>query len=128
MAEKCKKSSGKKADVSIRVGITYRNKVKALNRHLKRFPDDKQAIAALEALKKKGTITPRKAPLRPIWKDSTVYLAQLAAQAGYKGNVVLKWMLRDEKNAVYAYSDMRDPYAKVKKDAKPAKKEEAPAE
>lgn len=122
MAKKNRKS---KKDKAIAGATTFKNKLRSLKRHVKNFPEDVQAAVALRNLEKAGKVTPRKAPLRPIWQDSTIYLASLARKAGYRGHVVLRWILRSDKNPINAYEGMRDPFAKVKKDTKKAETETA---
>lgn len=90
---KKKKSGGqanqkKGKDLGTAINTTYKNKVRALVRHLKAFPGDVKAEQALAALKKAGTIVhPRKAPKRPEWTPGKIFMAQMAAKVGYNGNV-----------------------------------------
>lgn len=91
--EKKKKSGGqaqkkKGKDLTLATITTYKNKVRALERHLRKFPEDDKADSALKLLKIKGTVTPRKKPKNPRWTSTSIAYAQMAAKVGYNGHVV----------------------------------------
>ncbi len=84
---KGKKGSAKKssADKSMMVEKTLRRKIKLLERHIKKFPNDEQSQAALKKLKA-GKYTPRKAPKTSVWTGPRIQHAQFLAMFGFNGH------------------------------------------
>lgn len=84
---KGKKGSPKKSagDKSMMVEKTLKRKIKNLERHLKKYPNDEQSSTALNALKK-GKYTPRKAPRSSVWTGPRIQHAQFLAMFGYNGH------------------------------------------
>lgn len=63
-----------------------KNKARKLKRHLKKYPNDAVAAAALKA----GPGVTRKTPNNPKWLHMDKYFAQLMRSFGYKGDVLMK--------------------------------------
>lgn len=84
---KGKKGSPKKsgADKSMMVEKTLKRKIKMLERHVKKFPNDAQSATALNVLKK-GKFTPRKAPKSCVWTSPRIQHAKFLAMFGYNGH------------------------------------------
>lgn len=71
-----------KKDKSIAVCNTFKNKIRALTRHVKNFPDDTQGAARLVALKSLGTLQkPREKPKSPKWSQDAIRYATLKGLA-----------------------------------------------
>lgn len=67
---------------------SLKNRMKKLQRHIKKFPDDEQAIKALS----KGLVSyRRKKPRNRVWNSEKRALAHLLRTIGQNGNLVLKW-------------------------------------
>ena len=67
------------------------NRTKKLERHCKKFPDDKQAAAAL----KKGVVQYRRqTPSNKIWSTGTKMYAEQLRRTGSKGHLAI--MSKDE--------------------------------
>lgn len=100
------KKKGK--DLGMAVNTTYKNKVRALQRHLKKFPGDDKAEEALKSLKASGTIVhPRKKPKSKKWKAGDIQIASMATQVGYNGaTAAFRW----GEQGVSPYSGFKDKY------------------
>lgn len=100
------KKKGK--DLGMAVNTTYKNKVRALERHLKDFPNDEGAEKALKALKSAGTIVhPRKKPKAEKWKAGDIQVASMATKVGYNGaTAAFRW----GEQGVSPYSGFKDKY------------------
>ena len=71
-----------KKDIGSSVLKTYKNKMRALARHVKKFPDDLQGAQQFDSLKSLGSLrTPRKKPNTPKWSSSEIRFAILKAKA-----------------------------------------------
>lgn len=109
-----KKSGGGQAqkkkgkDLGMAVNTTYKNKVRALERHLKDFPNDEGAQNALKSLKSAGTIAhPRKKPKSEKWKAGDIQVASMATKVGYNGaTAAFRW----GEQGVSPYSGFKDNY------------------
>jgi hypothetical protein len=71
-----------KKDKTLAICQTFKNKIRALARHVKNFPDDVQGTVQLDKLKKLGTLQkPRDKPKSPKWSHDAIRHATLAGLA-----------------------------------------------
>ena len=66
-------------------GRYSRNKKRKLERHLKKFPQDEVAMAAL----KNVASYKRKAPKSEVWNSFNTYYAQTLSEFGYSANTIM---------------------------------------
>ncbi len=63
-----------------------KNKRKKLERHIKKFPNDEAAKAALKAV---SSTPSRKAPKAKVWTHPKIETARMFAKVGLNGNLAL---------------------------------------
>lgn len=82
-----KKVTGKNTQKAYKIeNRVVKNRTRKLERHVKRFPEDAQAAAAL----KKGLTNRRKAPKNSVWTNQTKELAHLVRLVGGNGHTVIQ--------------------------------------
>lgn len=68
-------------------GVYAKNKAAKIARHIKRFPNDVNAAAAVKAISSTPT---RKTPSNTVWSTDTRRMAQLLRSFGMNGNLALR--------------------------------------
>ena len=85
--------SGKGTYAAYRSGGHYaKNKLKKMERHLKKYPNDKIAEKCLETGLKTGFAYKRKTPNTPTWSHTDKHHAEVWASLGHNGNKYLDYL------------------------------------
>lgn len=85
--------SGKGTYAAYRNGGHYaKNKLKKLERHLKKYPDDKIAQACLDTGLKVGFAYKRKTTNTPFWSHTDKHHAEVWASLGHHGQKYLDYV------------------------------------
>lgn len=121
-----------KKDKTLAICQTFKNKIRALTRHVKNFPDDVQGAQQLDKLKKLGTLQkPRDKPKSPKWSHAAIRHATIAGLADIgqtPEDIRFAEMLKQKKEkqmaegiggAAPTHKDKGRSKAKVKTDRKP---------
>lgn len=87
MSKKSQGASAKAQFASYKTGGAYaKNKKAKIERHLRKFPNDEAAKAALKAIR---PTPPRKAPENTVWCRNTKELSQMYRMVGESGKMAL---------------------------------------